>query len=429
MWVLIFLKSYTNPCMQSKVIHFEHLEAVKRKIYALSKVFKMVQICDSNQTDPALNIGEFELVAGFSNSIEVLSDIDQIESALNNQSWKFGSIEYPNDWKTPIGKVVFFEPEWVLLIKKNESSLYIIENIKSNLQMDDFYTLFESGIVDLPSHLPDFKFTASTSKEEYLDIVAKIREDIRQGVFYEMNYCIEFNAKWQNKDLLPYMLKLNEKASAPFSIYAKSPEGEILCSSPERFLKKSGNQLYSQPIKGTNKLKTGEENLKQMAQLKSSEKERAENVMIVDLVRNDLARVCKTGTIKVKELFGTYPFKTLNHLISTVSGELVNSSSFKDIMLALFPMGSMTGAPKIEVMKHIQSYEKQNRGLYSGCMGYIQANGDFDFNVMIRTLVYEKATSQIHYKVGSAITFDSVAEQEYEECLLKGQRLESLFRE
>jgi para-aminobenzoate synthetase component 1 len=144
--------------------------------------------------------------------------------------------------------------------------------------------------------------------------------------------------------------------------------------------------------------------------------------------RNDLAHVCEAGTIKVDELFGSYPFKTLNHLISTVSGTLKDSADLKDIMSAMFPMGSMTGAPKIEVMKHIKAYEDHQRGIYSGCLGYVSPDSDFDFNVIIRTLVYHHAENTITYKVGSAITFDSEAEHEYEECLLKGHRLEDVFR-
>ncbi|NQW42990.1 MAG: chorismate-binding protein, partial [Bacteroidetes bacterium] len=176
-----------------------------------------------------------------------------------------------------------------------------------------------------------------------------------------------------------------------------------------------------------NKRLIGEANNEQLNILKQSEKELAENVMIVDLVRNDLTKVCKTGTIKVEELCGTYAFSKVNQMISTVTGQLQEKESFFEIMQALFPMGSMTGAPKIEVIKNIELFEQTKRGLYSGCVGYIMPNKDFDFNVVIRTLVIEE--NQIHFHVGGAITFDSEAEKEFEECLLKGNSITDLFEE
>jgi para-aminobenzoate synthetase component 1 len=151
--------------------------------------------------------------------------------------------------------------------------------------------------------------------------------------------------------------------------------------------------------------------------------------MIVDLVRNDLARICLSGTVKVDELCGAYTYRSVNHLVSSVSGELKPEVGLTDIFQAMFPMGSMTGAPKLEVMKHIELYETGSRGIYSGCIGYISPDGDFDFNVVIRTLVYEPDSGKVSYRVGSAITYDSIPEKEYEECMLKGSRLASVFRD
>jgi para-aminobenzoate synthetase component I len=145
--------------------------------------------------------------------------------------------------------------------------------------------------------------------------------------------------------------------------------------------------------------------------------------MIVDLVRNDLAKICKTGTIRVEELFGTYPFALVNQMISTISGRLNEGTTLSEIFKALFPMGSMTGAPKIEVMKNIEEYENAERGLYSGCIGYVMPDGNFDFNVVIRTMVEDKLKSLVSYQVGGAITYDSIPENEYEECLLKAKGL------
>lgn len=411
--------------MQRVDYKFDDLQLIKKRIYALSRHFDQFQICDSNQTQAALDIGKYELIAGFG----VHKSIDDFETLEYSGNWKFGLMQYPEQWNDPKGKLRLFEPQYVVTIEKGSDKLNLYTANDHYKGLIEFYDALKTQEPDLgiPESHPDFRFTPQTSKVDYINTVEKIRKDILLGVFYEMNYCIEFKSSWDHGSLLPYMGLLNERSAAPFSIYAKIDSNEILCSSPERFMCKYGDTLYSQPIKGTNPLKEGKENRKQMQALKRSEKERAENVMIVDLVRNDLAHVCNTGTIKVEELFGTYPFKTLNHLISTVSGQLQPGTSLASIFEALFPMGSMTGAPKLEVMKHIQLYEDHKRGIYSGCMGYISPDGDFDFNVMIRTLVYDTDSKTINYKVGSAITYDSVAENEYEECLLKGDRLEKLF--
>lgn len=406
------------------------LNATKQQIYALSQQTDVFQICDSNNVAPALNVGNYELIAGFglleylpSNSNEAAKRISQMNK------WCFGYLEYPKTYQTEFATSRMFIPKIVIAIKRNSMELEMLNNGIS----EDEFAQWQAKL-DAPCHLPealnikDFTFNAVTEKDEYICKVNQIKKDILYGKYYEMNYCIEFRAHLPSVPFLPYMLRLNERTQAPFSAFAKIGEVSILCSSPERFMTKNGDYLVSQPIKGTNHRMEGEENNMQLMVLKNSEKERAENVMIVDLVRNDLSHVCKAGTIKVDELFGTYPFKTLNHLISTVSGELEPYVEFGDIVSAMFPMGSMTGAPKLEVMKHIDAYEDHQRGIYSGCLGYIEPAGCFDFNVIIRSLVYHHKDENISYKVGSAITIDSVAEHEYEECMLKGHRLEDLFR-
>lgn len=395
----------------------------------MSYGYDVFQICDSNQSHAALNLGKYELVAGFGNMSDSIRSIDEL-CDNKNSIWRFGLIQYPDYSKDVLGELFFFTPKLILFIKTDEKTLHLIAQ-SQDINLPDIANHL-NNITPILSLSVEPKaepvFSSNTSIEAYIDKVNTIRNDILNGKYYEMNYCVEFKAKWEGEPLLPYMLRLNERSSAPFSIYAKLDRLEILCSSPERFLSLDNGQLISQPIKGTNALMHGQENETQLHKLKTSEKERAENVMIVDLVRNDLSKVCLPGSIKVDELFGTYAFKTLNHMISTVSGSLSPENDFKQIIKSLFPMGSMTGAPKIEVMKHIELYEDMKRGVYSGCMGYIEPNGSFDFNVMIRTLVCDRKDNTISFKVGSAITYDSMPEHEYEECLLKGQRLESLFR-
>jgi para-aminobenzoate synthetase component 1 len=217
-------------------------------------------------------------------------------------------------------------------------------------------------------------------------------------------------------------LRLSEISSAPFGAYYKLNDKYLLCSSPERFMKKAGNKLISQPIKGTIKRGgTDEEDIELKHSLLNDVKERAENVMIVDLVRNDLAKSCRPGSVKVEELFGIYTYPTVHQMISTVTGELDEQTHFIDALRNAFPMGSMTGAPKIEVMKLIEYYETTKRGLFSGSVGYITPDGDFDFNVVIRSLFYNEANKYLSYSTGGAITYDSIPEKEYEECMLKAK--------
>lgn len=405
------------------------LSAVKQQIYALAEQSDVFQICDSNEVAPALNAGKYELVAGLGLLEYLPNDSKAVSNLIKKGTWYFGYFEYPEKHSSESSKAQFFVPRVVVTILRGDTELCLHNNGISDNEFAEWQSKLEThfSTPDLVN-IPDFTFTAVTERADYIRKVEQIKNDILFGRYYEMNYCIEFKAKLRERSFLPYMLRLNERTSAPFSAYARIGEVTILCSSPERFMTKKGNSLMSQPIKGTNHRLSGSGNDKQLEALKNSEKEKAENVMIVDLVRNDLAHVCQAGSIKVDELFGTYPFKTLNHLISTVSGQLQEGLSFGDMLEAMFPMGSMTGAPKLEVMKHIDAYEDHQRGIYSGCLGYIDPEGDFDFNVIIRTLVYHHNDESISYKVGSAITIDSEAEHEYEECLLKGHRLEDLFR-
>jgi para-aminobenzoate synthetase component 1 len=407
---------------------FDDLESLKQKLYHFANRFEYCNVYDSNGTKAALDIGKYELIGGIGLKREIPS-LNILESLGENSTWKFGCLEYQDMGQKPL-KTHFYEPMLVFFILKDT---YLLQWVNNGIEPSLFEKLlkdfegFKAGEDQLI--VLSAVFQPQTSKQEYLLKVEKIKDDIVRGRYYEMNYCIEFRASLEEVDLLPYFLKLNRNTAAPFAAYVRNPAFTLICSSPERFLLKNGQSLISQPIKGTNPRLEGSDNLRQIQVLQLSEKERAENVMIVDLVRNDLARVCMDGSVKVNELCGVYSFRTVNHLISTISGHLQDASSFGEIMNSLFPMGSMTGAPKIEVMKHIEAYEHAPRGIYSGCLGYIEPNGDFDFNVIIRSLLFDRNKSEISYKVGSAITYDSVAEDEYEECLLKGKRLFEVMTE
>jgi para-aminobenzoate synthetase component I len=264
----------------------------------------------------------------------------------------------------------------------------------------------------------------NVKKEVYIENVNKIRQHIIEGDFYEMNYCMEFYAEDFQVDPLQLYNNLNTLSPAPFSCFYKIGDKYLISASPERFLSKKENKLLSQPIKGTAKRGGNEtEDTQNKMLLLHSEKERAENLMIVDLVRNDLARSSRAGTVKVDELFGIYSFPQVHQMISTISSEIKDGVHFSDAIKFAFPMGSMTGAPKIRVMQAIEELEDSKRGVYSGAAGYFTPDGDFDLNVVIRSFIYNASSKIISFHAGSAITYDSDPEQEYQECLLKAKAL------
>ena len=265
---------------------------------------------------------------------------------------------------------------------------------------------------------------ARMPRAEYLEAVELVREDILSGEVYELNLCQEFYAEGVTLNPMTTFWALNEASPAPYAGFLRYHDHYLLCASPERFLARRGSVITSQPIKGTRRRgATPDDDESQRLALLHDEKERAENLMIVDLVRNDLARVAQTGTVRVPELFGTYGFRHVWQMISTVAAELRPDVSLTDILRATFPMGSMTGAPKIRAMQLIEQYERTRRGLYSGTYGYAWPGGDFEFNVVIRSLQYRRDTGYLSFEVGSAITYDSDPEREYEECLLKAKAM------
>ena len=307
----------------------------------------------------------------------------------------------------------FFVPKYIIIIRGNE-----IEIIADNPQ--HVFEIIAQQTIEFIDELPVLNIQARISKKEYLSTVSKIKEHINRGDIYVTNFCQEFFAEDAAIDPLSVFLKLNEISPNPFAVFFKWKDNYILCASPERFLAKRGAKLISQPIKGT--AKRGEntaedEHIKQ--QLRNHAKELQENVMIVDLVRNDLTRSAKKGTVKTEELFGVYSFKQVHQMISTIVCELKDGISPVQAIKNTFPMGSMTGAPKISAMQLMEQYEQSRRGVYSGAIGYFSPDNDFDFNVVIRTLLYNQKSKYLSFHAGSAITYHADAENEYEECLLK----------
>jgi para-aminobenzoate synthetase component I len=293
--------------------------------------------------------------------------------------------------------------------------------------MDASYALLDE-ILNTPipsashSQIPALK--PVFSKGEYFEAFHRLHQHIVEGDIYEVNLCQEFMAEGATIDPVGVFLSLMHLSPAPFAALHKTGDTWLICASPERFLKKTGEKLISQPIKGTARRHADplqDQHIKEW--LRTNEKERAENMMIVDLVRNDLARSALPGTVKVEELFGIYSFPQVHQMISTVEAQLEPGTSPVVALACAFPMGSMTGAPKIKAMELIEQYEKSRRGLFSGSVGYFDASGNFDFNVVIRSIFYNQTTQHLSFQVGSAITYDAQPEQEYEECMLKAQAM------
>ena len=280
-----------------------------------------------------------------------------------------------------------------------------------------------------PSDLDEkLVFEMLETKKSYIEKIERILGDIQRGDYYETNFCMPLQALGSLNDAFAHFSKMNNATEAPHSVYFNGENLQLLCTSPERFIQKKGNTLISQPIKGT--IKRGANSIEDEENktvLRTSKKERSENIMIVDLVRNDLSRIAAKASVQVTSLCELHTFKTLHHLISTVEAQLPSKITFTEILAATFPMGSMTGAPKISAVKHMEKIEMLDRGIYSGTFGVIEPNGNFDFNVIIRSAVYNKEKKQTTIKVGSAITHASNAEAEYEECLLKAASTLSIF--
>jgi para-aminobenzoate synthetase component 1 len=270
----------------------------------------------------------------------------------------------------------------------------------------------------------EIAFRPRTSKTAYIEKVRRIKNHIQLGDIYEMNFCLEFYAENVEIDPCSVFDRLWHIAKAPYAMLVKLKDEFIISASPELFLKKNGDRLITKPIKGTARRgQSREEDERLKEELHSSIKERTENVMAVDVARNDLSVVASRGSVSVNRLYNIETFETVHQMVSTVSCELKSGISFENIIRATFPMASMTGAPKASAMKFIDGLEDFERKNYSGAMGFIDGNGDFDLAVNIRSIFYNQASKRLSIAVGGAITHLSDPEKEYEECLLKASAL------
>lgn len=361
------------------------------------------------------------------------------EYQTTTKDWVFGYLTY--DLKNDVEKLssnnfdglgfpelYFFQPKKVFLFFEDSVEMHYL-----NMVADEFETDWEA-ILETPQK-PDegetskaISISLRTSKDSYIQKVDQVLGHIGRGDIYEANICQEFYS--EGAEIIPFEIfrRLNEISKPPFSVFLKLNHLFALSASPERYLKRTGNTVISQPIKGTAKrLKNKEEDLKMAQQLAADPKERSENIMITDLVRNDLSRIAEKGSVTVDELCTIYTFEQVHQMISTVSCLVPQDFSSVEILRNTYPMGSMTGAPKISAMRIIEDTEDAKRGLYSGAIGYFTPSGDFDFNVVIRSILYNATKKYLSYSVGSAITINSLPEKEYEECLLKAKAMREVL--
>lgn len=408
---------------------------LKSQLLAWSQQFREVVFLDSNEYhqnyssyDCVLAVDAFtSLKTDYHNAFE---DLHQYQS--QTKDWLFGYLSY--DLKNDIEDLkstnfdgldfpdlYFFQPKKLFLIKDNQVQVCYLNMCDDEIE-DDFEEILSLTSIFHPS--VSNSINQRISKENYLTKVTKMLEHIHRGDIYEANFCMEFYAENAQIEPLDVYQKLNAISEPPFATFFKNDMQYLISASPERYLKKQETKVISQPIKGTSKrfedLEMDEISKKNLSE---NPKERSENIMIVDLVRNDLSKTATNDSVKVEELCGIYTFKQVHQMISTIVSNVEHTTSPVEIIKATFPMGSMTGAPKISAMNIIENLEETKRGLYSGAIGYFAPNGDFDFNVVIRSILYNAKNQYLSFSVGSAITSLSEPEKEYEECLLKAKAM------
>ncbi len=339
---------------------------------------------------------------------------------IDDHAWNKGQQWLNNEKGNPIFVIMSYEAGFCHLNieqKKLPTQPALLFIVPKNIEW-----FSENSIEMNESQILSFK--PIESEENYYHKLNTIKSHLLRGDYYETNYCTQLKAPASELNPYAHWLKLYASNPAPHAAYVQFHEHHLLCLSPERFVQRKGDVLQSQPIKGTiKKGATTEEDLLLQTQLKNSVKDCTENTMIVDLVRNDLSRLAIKGSVRVTELAKVYTFPKLHHLISTVECQINKDTPFTPIMKALFPMGSMTGVPKKNAVASMHQLEENPRGWYSGTLGMIQPNGDFDLNVIIRSIYYNHQNQEAFIGIGGAITLHSQFKAEYQECWLKAQSL------
>ena len=413
----------------------ENPSEFKQQLLLWANQFREVVFLDSNSHNQKYSSYDCVLAVDALTSIKTdyekaFEDLHQYQSQARD--WIFGYLSY--DLKNDIEDLIsdnfdglhfpdmfFFQPKKIFLLKENLLEIQYLNMCDDEIE-EDFEAINKCSVFSFQSS--KVIINQRISKENYISKVSKVLEHINHGDIYEANFCMEFYAENVQIDPLEIYRKLNQISEPPFAVYFKNYKHYLLSASPERYLKKQDEQVISQPIKGTSKRSSDLiEDEASKNDLQNNQKERSENIMIVDIVRNDLSKTATKGSVEVEELCQIYTFKQVHQMISTIVSKVEHTTSPIEILRTTFPMGSMTGAPKISAMTIIENLEETKRGLYSGAVGYFTPNGDFDFNVVIRSILYNSDNQYLSFSVGSAITSLSESENEYEECLLKAKAM------
>ena len=428
--------------MQRTICTFsiDKIDAFKKNLFAWSQQFETIAWLESNsyiqeytELDCVLAADEFTSIkTDYSNAFDKLKEYQTITN-----DYIFGYLSYviKNDTEQlssnnfdglKFSDIYFFQPQKLVFIRGSQVEFRYLKMVEDEIEKD--FKEIQKHEDSKNKTKYDLKIKSRINKDQYLSKVSKVINHIKRGDIYEANFCQEFYA--ENAIVDPYKIytNLNKISKAPFASFLKIDEHFLLSASPERYIKKDGTKIISQPIKGTaRRSKNKYDDQKIAINLARDEKEYAENVMIVDLVRNDLSKTSKIGSVKVEELCKVYTFKQVHQMISTVVSSVDKKTHPVEVLRSTFPMGSMTGAPKVSAMKIIENLEVTKRGLYSGAVGYFTPENNFDFNVVIRSILYNKKNEYISYSVGSAITAKSVPENEYDECLLKAKAMKQVL--
>lgn len=428
--------------MRNKTVYNkENIDAFKGKLLAWSQQFDDVVWLDSNNYtqqyssyDAVLAVDAFTAIqTDYQDAFNTLNDYQKI-----TKDWIFGYLTYDlkNDTEAltsqnydglAFPELYFFQPKKLFLIKGNTVETQYLNTVEEELE-DDLIAIENQKENEITAEASTLKMKHRITETAYYNKLNTLLGHIHRGDIYEANFCQEFYAENASINPLDTYLKLNAISKPPFATFLKAGDKFLLSATPERYLKKEGTKIISQPIKGTAKREQDpakDDALKRT--LASDEKERSENIMIVDLVRNDLSHTAAKGSVKVEELCEIYSFEQVHQMISTVVSEVEKTTSPIDILQTTFPMGSMTGVPKISALTIIEKLEETKRGLYSGAVGYITPEGDFDFNVVIRSILYNESRKYVSYSVGGAITAKSNPKNEYEECLIKAKAMREVL--
>ncbi|WP_422860085.1 anthranilate synthase component I family protein [Flagellimonas sp. S174] len=401
---------------------------------------KVVWLDSNGHVDKFSSVNAIVAVSRQTNgSVFETNNIDKTQEFIDKErDWLFGFITY--DFKNKLEslksknpdhlhfpELYFFCPEKIIFLKEDVAEFHYLESCKNEME-DDFLNLVQETETKLDFPSKGIRIQMRIHKDSYFEKVNSMLAHIHRGDIYEANFCQEFYSSESVIEPWSTYRNLNKISQPPFATFLRLQDKYLLCASPERYLKRKKGRIVSQPIKGTAKRDTTREKDEILKmELAKNPKERAENIMITDLVRNDLSKSALKGSVTVDELCKVYTYKQVHQMVSTVTAEISETTPSIEIIKQTFPMGSMTGAPKVSAMKLIEDLEESKRGLYSGTVGYFDPNGDFDFNVVIRSILYNATKKYVSYSVGSAITAQSIPEKEYEECLIKAKAMRSVL--